>query len=410
MGINSFGDVGVLLPFLRAMNSSEKAKTVMHAFSHFFFKQTRENDQPFLDLFNMASAAFNDAITEVTLNSEHSNLEVNRNLGQATHFMSKLGRLSIWDQAFKAAVAKTMSKKFLSEKHLLYKDLPTETKDIYTQFNITEAEHNYLRNVNVAEVRLGDQGYLAPREYEKLTDKQLSEMYGISPRKKVTLDQLRLGLATKFNAAMMYQSNYVVPELNARGDRLYNEFQITNAKAGPAAYVLWELLAQYKKWSFNYSVNVLGRINQGRGTKTSKIAQNLEVAVGTGAVMMMLDYLKAAVTNQPVRDYDKDHPITSSAKHLAKSTVANFGVWGMVLNASFGMLTGQQVGVKAAGMSIATKWLHDFFGVVAPGPRGNRFDNVLTLGRDVANLNVGWGAVLNQVLAQMYTKDDKRIY
>jgi len=410
MGVNSFPDSAVMLSYLRAMNASDKAKTIMHAFSHFFFKKTRENDQPFLDLFNMAEASFRDAITEVTLNSEHSNYEPNRNIGKAAHFMGWLGGLSKWDQALKLAINKTWSKKLLKEKSLEYKDLPTETKDIYNQFNITEAEHNYLRNVDVAEVRLGGEGYLAPREYDKLTDKQISEMYGISPRKKVMIDQLRLGLATRFTTAMMYQSNYVVPELNARGDRMYQLHQVANAQTGATVYILWELLAQYKKWAFNFSSNVLGRINQGRGTKTSKIAQNLEIAVGTGALFSMLDYLKAAVTNQPVPDYNKDDPITSVFKHVLNSSISNFGAWGLVFNAISDLPTGQVQGIKAPGMSTVAHWGHDFFAVARPGPRGNRFDNVLTLGRDVANLNFPFGILLNQVLARMYTNDDKRIY
>jgi len=407
MGVNSFPDSVPMLIYLRAMNASGKAKVVMGTFAHFFSKGTRAQNAEFIKLFDMAHSSLVDSVTEQILNRKVADGEPGAQLGKITHWLAKWGRLTMWDEALRLAINKFWSKRLYESSDTEFAKLPAEVKDIFTQYGINEREWNYIRNLDVAKINVGKDGYLVPKEYMKLSDKHISEMYDIPIGHKNLIEKARIDFSSKMNSAMMYQSNYVVPKLNAKRDRQYQFNKVEAVNTGPAAYVLFEVMSQYKQWAFNFSDVVMGRINHGRGTAMTRLGRNLEMLVGVGAAFSFLDFGRAVLLNRPDRDYDPKHPLSSILKSTATNTIMNAGVYGFLLGQLVGGWSGRGGGVKAPVVGTAHHYINGMYGVIDPGPRSTRWDKILSLFGDMANVNPLLSIFINQIFGLMYSDQRK---
>jgi len=374
LGLKSLPDSWTMYSYLKSENFANAGRDTLEALGQFFNSSARAKNEDLLKMFGMAHESFVSALGEVSASTSTNFGARGQWVAKTLAYVESKGKIGIWDEIMTLAVTSSWSKRLRSLAETPHDQLPAEVKNLFTQFNITPAEWEGVRNYKAAHQDMHGQSYYAPWEIMKMPLAELGKIYKLPATSKITLERARNSLVLKLNSAMKYQANYVVPRENAPMGLAYARHREAAYRSGSAYYIMWELMAQYKNWAFNFSSLALGRIKDGNGTLMTKFARGAHLLVGLGAVTTFIDYMMGVAGNQVSRFYDPNKPVLSIGEELAKNTIRSAGAFGVLLQLVDGFYGG---GSNLAAAGSITRLARNVYHLGVP-KRGDSYSDSLS--------------------------------
>ena len=384
LGLNSTPDFMSLRANLKSLNLGKGEHKVLESVFNYFFKSAnKEQIAELSKMFGDVNHEFSSAILYESRMADVTNGAPGAKLSKLAHQVNSWGNIHHLDNMIKLAVHSSYSRKMADSFNTKWENLGEELRLKFQQHQISEKEWDGIRGVSANVKKVGSRKYFAPFEINKMSDKQIGDIYGLKSTSKHTIATLRNDLTVKMNGFISYQSNYVIPEMNAASDRQLQN-ALTGARNMPSLQVAYHLLFQFKNWSINLSSVVLRRIyQQEHKSYTSRALDYANLTVGMGAAYTALNYFQALVHNRKMPGADEENQLWAVTKETLQNTFDQLGVMQMIAN--------QFTDNPRTASAAATFYHHlltNIGGIVSPGERYTRGDYLSRLLGQFADANV----------------------
>ena len=301
LGLKSTPDLYLLHANVRNLKLGDANGRVLKAMHNYFFKGIKgEESQKLAGMFSHVNDHFTQALLFQSKQADVVHGGRGAKMNKLSYQLAQWGGIHNLDESLKLGVRSAYSEKLALSRKLAFEDLEPELKFKLNQHGITPQEWQAIAATDTNFKTLDGKSYFAPFEVAKMSDLDISHLYGIKPSSKVTIDLLRNDLAMKSNAFISYQSNYVVPELNAAADKAMKGFVATrDYQEKPTIQAIFQLAYQFKSWSLNFLNNTLKRIlQQDHKTYPQRAWDMAQLMIPLGAIYTAINHGRLLASNK----------------------------------------------------------------------------------------------------------------
>ena len=403
LGLNSLPDMMLLRGVMKNLKTGEASSRTLRALSRYFLKSKRAESEKVLSMLGSLNRNLNHEVLYHSLRADVAAGETGAKTQKLSHYLNHRGGIETLDGVLKGTVHMAYSESLANNMDKEFKNLDPELYYKMHSHQILPEEWDGLRKHQSLVMEEKGVKYFLPFEINKLSDKDIGDIYGIKPTSKKTIELRRHDLTVKMHSFLQYQSEYVVPELNAVSDRflegVINSWGVSNS-VGPqfAMRIVW----QFKNWMMNFSSNVLKRIfQQEHKTIQSQAWDMAQLLVPLGATYTAMNYFTAYIHNQKRPGKKGESEIATVSKELLENTVDQLGILSLIAN---------QFSARPRSLAPAASFYghlgSNVLGILSPGETYTRWDYLSRLLGEFADISPATSYFYNHFMSQVLESDN----
>ncbi len=399
LGMNSLPDLMLLRGVAQNLKSGTASSRVLKTAGEYFLRSNEKENNETRKLLGRINTNLSNEAMYQALGADVEAGVKGAKIRKLAHYLNEKGGIHRFDELLKSTVHMTYSQNVAENLGKALKDVPEELYYKLHAHQILPEEWEGIGKFKKAVIEKNGEKYFVPFEIGKMTDKEIGDIYGVKTTSKKTIDLRRHDLAVKMHSFLMYQSEYVIPELNAPADRALQGIMRSGGIAKvPGAQTVLHLVWQFKNWMSNFTFTVLRRIwQQEHKTIQSQVWDMAQILVPLGASYTALNYWTALVQNRKFPGKKREALAVTLAKETLQNTVDQLGLLKLLAD----QFTNHPRSAAAA-LSFYGHLGADIKGIVSPSQRLTRGDYLSRLLGEFANITVPTSALYNHFASKLF--------